>query len=101
MPTYFHVCENQECSFEWEDDYSIKAEPPKDCPKCLKQTAKRMISLCGKGVVELVGEEITKKTEEDVRKLKSDMHRSEKMYANLLGEDRYQRMQTQIDKRRR
>ena len=42
MPTYNYICE--ECKHEWEEDRSIKDPPTKTCPKCKKETAKRLIS---------------------------------------------------------
>jgi len=101
MPTYLHICEDVECNNEWEDFYSISQDPPKACPKCKKDTAKRVICGSSKGVVELSGHELVAKTKEDIAKLKKDMRKSEKVYSNLLGEDKYQSMQQRIDKQKR
>ena len=99
MPTYEHMC--QSCSHEWEDEYSIKAEPPQFCPKCNAKTAKRLISLGGKGVVELNGHELVEKLKGDAQQIKRDASKSDKMYANLLGESRYNDLQTRLDRRKR
>lgn len=100
MPTYEHKC--TDCNHEWEDEYSIKQDPPKTCPKCLKDTAQRLISGgSGKGTVELYGQDLVDKIKSDTQKLKSDMHKSDKVYANMLGEDKYQSMQTQMDRQKR
>lgn len=40
--TYEYKCTN--CKHFWELDQSIKDAPIKTCPKCKKDTAKRMIS---------------------------------------------------------
>lgn len=101
MADYEHVCENIECKYEWEASYSIKAEPPKICPKCNQETAKRLISLGSKGVVELTGNELVAKVKDDAAKLKKDMHNDSKIYSNLLGEDRYQSLQQRMDKQKR
>ena len=101
MPTYEHVCQNTECNHEWEDSYSIKAEPPKVCPKCGLETAKRLISLGGKGVVELSGQDLVDKLKTDAKQLKKDMHKSDKVYANMLGESKYHDLQTRMDRRKR
>lgn len=42
MPTYEYRCSN--CGNELEEIQSIKAEPLTHCPKCGKETLKRMIS---------------------------------------------------------
>ncbi len=45
MPTYEYVCED--CQNEWEEDQKITDVPQTVCPKCDKETAKRLISLGG------------------------------------------------------
>jgi putative FmdB family regulatory protein len=42
MPIYDYKCDN--CSNEWEEEKSILDPVTKQCPKCLEQTAKRLIS---------------------------------------------------------
>lgn len=99
MPTYEHICNNTECNNAWEDMYSINADPPKVCPLCKQESAQRVISGgSGKGMVELTGHDLVAKTKEDIVKLKSDMHKSDKMYANMLGDDKYHALQTKMDK---
>lgn len=101
MPVYEHKCQDESCQYEWEDSYSIKADPPKICPKCNKETAVRLISLGGKGVVELVGQELVDKIKADAKQLKRDASKSEKIYSNLLGDSKYQSLQQKLDKRKR
>jgi hypothetical protein len=101
MPTYEHICINESCKHEWEDNYSIKLDPPKICPKCGLETAKRLISLGGKGVVELCGQDLIDKLKSDSKQLKKDMHKSDKIYANMLGESKYHDLQTRLDRRKR
>jgi len=97
MPTYEYIC--KECGHEWEDFHSITDEPIKICPECGKESAKRLISGgSGKGMVTLYGHELKAKNKEDVRKMKKEMHNSTSMYANLLGEDKYQQIQSRMDK---
>lgn len=84
MAVYEHECQNEECKFEWEAEYSIKADPPTDCPKCLKATAKRLISLGSKGVVELFGQDLVDKVKSDTVQLKKDLRNSESAYSNFL-----------------
>lgn len=101
MPDYEHVCSNEECKHEWEDTYSVKVDPPTECPKCHQQTAKRVISLGGKGVVDLTGQDLIDKVKSDARALSRDAAKKEKVYANLLGEAKYHQMQTAMDRRKR
>lgn len=101
MPDYEHICTNEKCNHEWEDTYSIKVSPPKICPKCNCETAKRVISLCSKGQVELTGNELVSKLKDDARALKGKASRDEKVYSNLLGESKYQELQTRIDKQKK
>lgn len=98
MPTYEHLCNT--CKHEWEADYSIKLDPPKICPSCSAETVTRLISLGGKGVVELTGHELVEKVKADGQALKKDAHAKEKVYANLLGEDKYQALQVRLDKQK-
>jgi putative FmdB family regulatory protein len=101
MPTYCHQCTNTECNNEWEDIYSLSAEPPKVCPKCNQETAKRVISYATPGTVELTGNDLTDKLKADTKQLKKDMQKSDKMYANMLGDDKYHQLQTRMDKQKR
>jgi putative FmdB family regulatory protein len=41
MPTYEYECTS--CKHCWEIDQSIKDNPISECPKCKKETAKRLI----------------------------------------------------------
>jgi len=99
MPTYEHRCDT--CQHEWEDSYSIKADPPKTCPSCAAETVTRLISSGAKGVVQLQGQELIDKLKGDAQKLKQEAAKSDKVYANLLGDDRYHQLQTKMDQRRR
>lgn len=101
MPTYEFQC--QECKHEWEDFLSIKAPDPEECPSCkAKDKTLRLISGgSGKGVVELTGQDLIDKVKADVRDLKKDAAKSDKVYANLLGDDKYQQLQTRMDQQKR
>jgi len=101
MPIYDHKCTNEECNYEWEDSYSLKVDPPKICPKCNKDTAQRLITCMSKGKVELYGQDLISKIKGDAQQLKKDMKKSEKIYSNMLGEDKYENLQRQIDKNKR
>ncbi len=45
MPTYEYEC--QSCGHKFELSQSMTAKPVKECPKCKKDTAKRLISAGG------------------------------------------------------
>jgi putative FmdB family regulatory protein len=101
MPEYEHRCNNQECQYEWEQEYSIKMAPPKQCPKCQQETAQRMISLGGKGVVVLEGNELVAKCKADAQQIQREASQNENTYANLLGETRHEALQQKIDRQKR
>jgi putative FmdB family regulatory protein len=101
MPTYEYECPVHGV-FEEMHSITIKLE---HCAQCKEdgneQEIKRLISLNGRGIVELVGQDLVDKVKSDTNKLKKDMYKSEKVYANLLGEDRYESMQKKIDKNKK
>jgi len=101
MPTYEFLC--KECKHEFEDFMSIKAPDPEECPECKsKGQIQRLISGgSGKGKVILTGQELIDQVKIETEQMRKDIHSNEKNYANVLGPDRYHKMQTQMDKRRR
>lgn len=99
MPTYEFQC--QECKHEWEDFLSIKAPNPEECPTCKAKQILRLCSMGSKGVVELTGQDLVDKLKADAEGIKKDAAQKEKVYANLLGEDKYQALQTRIDQQKR
>ena len=100
MPTYEYQCD--ECKFEWEDFVSMSAPLPEECPSCkVKGKTKKLISLGAKGVVELYGQELVDKIKSDAQKTKQEAAKDEKVYANLLGEEKYHALQTKMDDQKR
>lgn len=101
MPTYEYECPIHGI-FEEMHSITIKLE---HCNKCKEegkeQEIKRLISLNGKGVVELTGQDLVDKVKSDAKVLKQDMHKNENLYANLLGNDKYEAMQKKIDASKR
>ena len=91
MPTYLHEC--QACNKEFEDFYSITADPPTICPLCNAEgKIKRLIyGGSGRGIVELSGHELKDKIKEDAGKMLHEANKNENYLANLVGEDRYQK----------
>jgi putative FmdB family regulatory protein len=103
MPTYEFIHRIETCNHEWEEIRSITADDPTHCPKCHAEG--NIIHLVsggsGRGVVELTGQELVDKCRADAQKLKKEAARNEKVYANLLGESKYQSLQTKMDQQRR
>lgn len=99
MPTYEFECE--ECKHEWEVYQSMSAPNPDECPSCkVMGKTKKLISLGSKGVVELYGHELVDKLKGDAQKLKQEAAKDERVYANLLGEEKYQSLQTKMDQQK-
>jgi putative FmdB family regulatory protein len=101
MPTYEYLCP---VHGEFEETHSIMIKLT-HCNKCKEdgkeQEIKRLISLGGKGVVELSGDELVSKLKGDAKNIQRKAAKDEKVYANLLGEDKYQSLQTRMDKQKR
>ncbi len=92
MPTYEHFC--KACNKEFEDSYSIKAEPPNICPLCnTKGKVKRLISSCA-GRVELGHAEFKQKAKEDANSLRRELRKNENLKANIVGEDYYNKYES-------
>jgi putative FmdB family regulatory protein len=97
MPTYEFKCNEIKCNHEWELEQSIKAPDPEECPQCkVKGNITRLISGCS-GRVELSGHELRAKTKEDAIKFQKEVYSNERTYANVIGEDRYQKIQQGLD----
>lgn len=102
MPTYEFLHEVDNCKHEWEEFLSMSAPLPACCPKCnAAGNIKRLISGgSGRGIVEIQGQELVDKCKADAKKIKADAAKDEKVYANLLGEQRYQDLQVKMDKQK-
>jgi putative FmdB family regulatory protein len=89
--TYEYICEDESCKHEWEHEAEINDPKLTHCPKCGKETAKRLISGgSGRGIVEYTGHELIAKVKEDTQKLKRHVYSNENAYANVVGESKYQ-----------
>lgn len=102
MPTYLYECGEHG---EFEEYHSI-SHILTDCPKCkeegkVPQQLKRLINNISKGIVDLQGQELVDKLKGDAQKLKQEAAKDEKVYANLLGDNHYQALQTRIDQQKR
>jgi putative FmdB family regulatory protein len=99
MPIYEYECPKHNI-FEEIHDIDEKIE---FCPMCLeegvKQEVQKVISLCCKGVVELYGQELVSKLKSDAKQIQKEAAKDDNKYASLLGEDKYHKLQTQLDRR--
>ncbi len=101
MPTYLYKCPIHN-EFEEFHSMSIKLEK---CPTCEKEgvetKVERLIPGGGaRGIVELYGNDLVEKIKSDTVQLKKDMAKDEKVYANMLGEAKYQALQTKLDQQK-
>lgn len=101
MPTYLHQCSDDTCNHEFEEFYSITKIPPTHCDKCGQETIKRVINSKTIGVVELTNKDLLNKLKQDGKNLQREASRNENTYANLLGTDKYQSLQTRLDKQKK
>jgi hypothetical protein len=103
MPVYLYEC--LVSSEEFETTHSIKTEQ-EDCIVCLEKglpnhKPKALISGPSLGKVVLTGHALTAKQKEDDIKFSREVHASEKLYSNVLGESRYENLQQNIDRNKR
>lgn len=85
---YEHKC--YDCQYEWEEYYSIHADPPTTCPSCKKEGhVKRLISGAPAVRVRLgrmeKKEQIARESKDIERRFQTD----EKFRANMVGEEKY------------
>lgn len=101
MLTYEYICENAECLNEWEEEAEIVDPKQTTCPKCLQETAKRLISGgSGKGIVSLEGYELLDHVQNETQKMRIKANTNENYLSNLVGENRYQSNVTSYDSQR-
>ena len=100
MPTYEHLC--RACNQEFEDIYGMKEPIPTKCPNCnVEGKVERLISGgSGKGIVELTGQELKAHVLAEGQKLKHEANKNEKVLANLVGDDKYQRNVVDYERRK-
>jgi putative FmdB family regulatory protein len=99
MPTYLYECDH--CG-EFEDFHSV-SKIYTECPKCKEdgreQTGfKQLINCKSKGTVVLSGQDLVNSVKSGAQQLQKDAAKNENLYSNLLGESRYQDMQSRMDK---
>jgi hypothetical protein len=102
MPTYLYTCP---IHGKFEEEHSIKIKLD-FCSKCTEEgkldvPVERLINCVTKGVVELSGQELIARAKQEGKQLAKDAAKSEKIYSNLLGEGRYNDLQTRMDRRKR
>src|SRR5271165_2038662 len=106
MPSYEYL-HKTDCGETWEDWRSIVDCFPDGknikCPKCgaADNIELQVSGGSGKGHVELSGQEFKAKVKEDAKQFRKDVYANEKMYANIIGEGKYEGLQTKIDRHKR
>jgi hypothetical protein len=105
MPTYLYLCEAEENSHgEFEEYHSVNTKLEK-CPLCEKEgkdtSVKRLICGTTRGVVELTGQDLVDSVKADVKRIKKEAAADANKYANLIGEKRYNDIQTRMDRQKR
>ncbi len=106
MPTYLFSCqqdpqnpiEYEEFHNSWKADVECSICKEKGLPS---HNATRLINSQTPGKVELSGQELTQQIKKEAADLKKQVYSSEKHYANIVGESRYQGLQQQIDRNKR
>ncbi len=102
MPTYLYICQTEHGEFEEFHSINDKLE---ECPMCaekgIKSPVQRLINAATKGQVQLTGQDLIDKVNADAKVLSKEIHSNENLYANVLSPDRYQAIQTQLDKNKR
>ena len=102
MPTYLYECPIHK---EFEEFHSI-SKVIEYCPKCESeklepQKVKKLINCSTKGTVVLNGQDLVDKVKSDASQLNKDIHSSEKLYSNVLGESHYENIQRKIDRQKK
>src|ERR1019366_5798297 len=103
MPTYEYAHKIESCGNEWAEWKSItKCFPtPEDkCPKCgaTGNIELQVSGGSGRGRVELGEQEYRAKIKQDAKDYKREVYQSEEKYANIIGPEKYNHIQTQMDK---
>jgi hypothetical protein len=103
MSTFLYECQEKHGEFEREHSVHIKLE---FCPLCEEDgnanvPIKRLINCSSKGKVELYGQDLVDKSKADTAAYKREVYANENTYANVIGPDKYQQIQTRMDKQKR
>jgi hypothetical protein len=104
MPSYSYWCDRVNEEFEEFHSIMIVLDKCLLCEKAGREQhcPKRLISGgSGRGIVELTGDELVKKTKEDAAKFKKEVYSNEYQYASVIGENRYQEIQKGLDRGKR
>lgn len=100
---YLYLCEVANREFDAEHSIKIELE---ECPLCKEANLpihkpKRLIAGPTAGRMEYSGQELVEKVKEDAQKYKKEVYGSEYKYASIIGETKYNELQTRLDRRGR
>ena len=100
MPEYLYLCETNNKEFDAE--HSIKTEL-EECMICAElgmpnHKPKRLIAGRTSARVELGEQEYRAKIKQDAKDYKREVYQSEEKYANIIGPEKYNHIQTQMDR---
>ena len=98
---YLYLCEVNNKEFDVEHSIKIELE---ECPLCRDANLpdhkpKRLIAGPSAGRIEYSGQELIDKVKEDAQKYKKEVYGNEYKYASIIGEAKYNELQTLLDHR--
>ena|SRR5260221_325696 len=103
MPTYIYKCAINDVEFEEFHSIMTKLE---ECPICKDKqlpshAPTRLIAGgSGRGIMG-DGDDYVNKVKTDTQRLNKEVYSNSNTYANILGENRYNDLQTKLDRKRR
>jgi putative FmdB family regulatory protein len=100
MPLYDYGCKSKECGHKWETSHKLAEPGPQECPLCGCVDVGRLISAVH-GSVTLSGRDLKAKIKEDARKISKEAQTSDRLLANLVGENKFQANVLAVDKARK
>lgn len=86
MPVYDYKC--KDCEHVFEVFHKIADSGPTECPECKQNNVFKLMSPI-MGSVELRGQELSRKIKADAQKLIQESSKSQKVLANMVGDDKF------------
>jgi putative FmdB family regulatory protein len=86
-----------ECGYKFDELIGTNEADPTICPECKAEAVKRIPSI-GHCKMELSGQDLVDYTKRDAQRIKQEAHKNENIYANLVGESKYNEVVKASDK---